>query len=44
VISVGEKKECFDFADKKICEVCKCEGDKCKCEKKEEKRSFKWQE
>jgi len=39
-----KEKECFDFVDKKICRVCNCEIDKCECENKQEKRSFKWQE
>ncbi len=44
VVKMKKEKECFDFVDKKICRVCNCEIDKCECENKQEKRSFKWQE
>ena len=29
---MGETKECFDFNGKKVCNVCGCKDNSCKCE------------
>jgi hypothetical protein len=33
-----EKKECFDYGEKRVCKVCGCKDNSCKCEMVEEEK------